>query len=58
VEIALLRAIPRTATVTARTAATVYELGREPFHAAVLGHAPTKRQAGRQADSLLPRDNA
>jgi MFS family permease len=52
-EIALLRAIPRTATVVARTAATVYRLGREPFLTAVLGHAPTQRQADRIADARL-----
>ena len=46
-EIALLRAVPRTATVTAHTAATVYELDRELFLTAVLGHAPTHRQADR-----------
>jgi hypothetical protein len=52
-EIALLRAIPRTATVIARSAATVYELNREPFLAAVLGHAPTLLQADRIADARL-----
>ena len=52
-EIALLRDIPRTATVTAHTAATVYELHREPFLTAVLGHAPTQRQANRIADTRL-----
>ena len=52
-EIALLRAIPRTATVIAHTAATVYELDREPFLTAVLGHAPTLRQADRIADARL-----
>jgi len=52
-EIALLHAIPRTATVTARTAATVYELSRDPFLTAVLGHAPTQRQADRIADARL-----
>jgi MFS family permease len=52
-EIALLRAIPRTATVIARTAATVYELDREPFLTAVLGHAPTLRQADRIAGARL-----
>jgi hypothetical protein len=55
-EIALLRAIPRTATVTALSDGTVYELGREPFLAAVLGHAATERQAGRAADALLAGD--
>jgi CRP-like cAMP-binding protein len=52
-EIALLRAIPRTATVVAHTAATVYKLDREPFLTAVLGHAPTQRQADRIADTRL-----
>jgi MFS family permease len=52
-EIALLRDIPRTATVVAHTAATVYELHREPFLTAVLGHAPTLRQADRIADARL-----
>jgi CRP-like cAMP-binding protein len=49
----LLRAIPRTATVVAHTAATVYELDREPFLTAVLGHAPTQRQDDRIADARL-----
>ena len=48
-EIALLRAVPRTAIVVAHTPATVYRLNREPFLTAVLGHAPTHRQAGRIA---------
>jgi CRP-like cAMP-binding protein len=52
-EIALLRAIPRTATVTAHTPATVYELNRDPFLTAVLGHAPTQRQADSIADTRL-----
>jgi hypothetical protein len=52
-EIALLRAIPRTATIVAHAAATVYELDREPFLTAVLGHAPTQRQADRIADTRL-----
>ena len=52
-EIALLRDIPRTATVVAHSAATVYELDREPFLTAVLGHAPTLRQAGRIAGARL-----
>ena len=52
-EIALLRAVPRTATVTAHTAATVYRLDRDLFLTAVLGHAPTRRQADRIAATRL-----
>ena len=52
-EIALLRAVPRTATVIAHTGATVYELNREPFLTAVLGHPATRRQADRIADARL-----
>jgi MFS family permease len=52
-EIALLRAIPRTATVVAHTDATVYKLDREPFLTAVLGHAPTQRQADHIAGTRL-----
>jgi MFS family permease len=55
-EIALLRAIPRTATVIAHDAATVYELNRELFLTAVLGHAPTQRQAESIAAARLARD--
>jgi MFS family permease len=57
-EIALLRAIPRTATVTAHTGATVYELAREPFLTAVLGHAATQRQAHSITDARLAADAA
>ncbi len=52
-EIALLSAIPRTATVIAHTAATVYALNREPFLTAVLGHAATERHAIRIAGARL-----
>jgi MFS family permease len=52
-EIALLHAVPRTATVLARTPATVYRLDRDDFLTAVLGHAPTRRQADRIADTRL-----
>jgi len=57
-EIALLRDIPRTAAVVAHSAATVYELHRDPFLTAVLGHAPTQRQADRIADARLPAGRA
>lgn len=52
-EIALLRDLPRTATVTAHTDATVYKLSRQPFLTAVLGHAATQRQADNMADARL-----
>jgi CRP-like cAMP-binding protein len=50
-EIALLRDVPRTATITAHTPATVYRLSRELFLTAVLGHVPTHQQAARIADA-------
>ena len=57
-EIALLRAVPRTATVTAHTDATVYKLAKEPFLTAVLGHAATQRQAHGIAEARLAADAA
>lgn len=57
-EIALLHSIPRTATVTAHSAATVYQLDREPFLTAVLGHARTHREAHRIASARLAADAA
>jgi MFS family permease len=52
-EIALLRAVPRTASVIAATAATVYRLDRDLFLTAVLGHAATQRLADRIAETRL-----
>lgn len=52
-EIALLRAVPRTATVVTHTAATVYQLDRDLFLTAVLGHAPTQRHADQIAATRL-----
>jgi MFS family permease len=57
-EIALLRAVPRTASVTAHTDATVYKLARQPFLTAVLGHAATQRHAYSIADERLAADAA
>lgn len=57
-EIALLRPLPRTATVTAGLPSTVYRLGRDEFLTAVLGHAATRRTADRIVDVLLASDPA
>ena len=48
-EIALIRDIPRTATVTARTAVVLYALDREDFLAAVTGHP----QAAEAAETVM-----
>ena len=55
-EIALLYNVPRTATVTAASPATVFALTRAAFLAAVAGHAPTARAAIAVADERLDED--
>jgi hypothetical protein len=55
-EIALLRRVPRTATVTAAVPSTVLALDREDFLAAVTGHTATERTTVGLVDERLEAD--
>jgi MFS family permease len=56
-EIALLRRVPRTATVTAVGPATLFALDSATFLAAVSGHAPTRRHADQVASGWVSADS-
>ena len=55
-EISLLRDVPRTATVTARTPMTVLSLEREPFLEAVTGHPQSHARVEAIVDERMPAD--
>ena len=52
-EISLIRDVPRTATVTAKTAVVLYALDRDDFLAAVTSHAPSAEAAEEVVSSRL-----
>ncbi len=52
-EIALLKDVPRTATVTAKTPVVLYALEREDFLSTVTGHAPSTKAAETVISSRL-----
>jgi CRP-like cAMP-binding protein len=53
-EIALLRDVPRTATVAAVDALRVFALERDDFIGAVTGYAPSREAADSVVAALLP----
>jgi CRP-like cAMP-binding protein len=55
-EIALLKSVRRTASVTARTDATLYTLASTHFIEAVTGHPPTASRAQEVVESHLASD--
>ena len=57
-EIALLRDVPRTATVTARTDSRLYALGKARFLASVGSHPRATREADRLIRERLPAPQA
>jgi MFS family permease len=57
-EIALLRDVPRTATVTARTDSRLYALGKACFLASVGSHPRAEREADRLVRERLPSPQA